>query len=78
MTDMTPAQEASYALDWNVRRTEPSLAAQLEHDRPRPAGERGRPGRLPESWRQRGLPGSGSTRISSRGPWPGPAVRLNP
>jgi len=41
MATMTPAQEALYALHWNVPRSELSLAAQLEYDRRRPGWERG-------------------------------------
>jgi hypothetical protein len=41
MTEMTPLQEALYALYQNVPRSELSMAAQLEYDRLRPAWERG-------------------------------------
>jgi hypothetical protein len=41
MTDMTPLQEALYALQSNVPRSELSMAAQLEYDQLRPAWERG-------------------------------------
>lgn len=40
-TNMAPGQEALYALQWNVPRSELSMAAQLEYDRLRPAWERG-------------------------------------
>ena len=39
--EMTPEQEALYALQWNVPRSELSMAAQIEYDRLRPAWERG-------------------------------------
>jgi hypothetical protein len=38
---MTPEQEALYALQWNVPRSELSMAAQIDYDRLRPAWERG-------------------------------------
>jgi hypothetical protein len=38
---MAPEQEALYALQWNVPRSELSMAAQLEYDRLVPAWERG-------------------------------------
>jgi hypothetical protein len=38
---MTPEQEALYALQWNVPRSELSMAAQINYDRLRPAWERG-------------------------------------
>jgi hypothetical protein len=38
---MAPEQEALYALQWNVPRSELSVAAQLEYDRLVPAWERG-------------------------------------
>lgn len=41
MIDLTAEQEALYALQWNVPRSELSMAAQLEYDRLRPAWERG-------------------------------------
>ncbi len=41
MAEMTPEEEALYALHWNVPRSELSMAAQLEYDRLRPAWERG-------------------------------------
>ena len=40
-TNMAPEQEALYALQWNVPRSELSMAAQLEYDRLMPAWERG-------------------------------------
>jgi len=40
-TNMAPEQEALYALQWNVPRSELSVAAQLEYDRLVPAWERG-------------------------------------
>ena len=33
MAKMTPEQEASYALDWDLLRSDLSMAAQLEYDR---------------------------------------------
>ena len=33
MAKMTPEQEASYALDWDLPRSDLSMAAQLEYDR---------------------------------------------
>ncbi len=41
MAEMTPEQEALYALNWNVPRSELPMAAQLEYDRLRPAWEQG-------------------------------------
>ena len=41
MAKLTPDQEALYAAQWNVPRSELSLAAQLEYDRLRPPQERG-------------------------------------
>jgi hypothetical protein len=43
MTQMSPEEEALYALDQNLPRDDLSLAAQLEYDRLRPAWERGEP-----------------------------------
>src|SRR5215471_4010372 len=40
-TNMAPEQEALYALQWNVPRSELSMAAQLEYDRLVPAWEQG-------------------------------------
>ena len=39
MAKLTPDQEALYAAQWNVPRSELSLAAQLEYDRFRPPQE---------------------------------------
>lgn len=41
MAKLTPELEALYALQWNVPRSELSVAAQLEYDRLRPRWERG-------------------------------------
>jgi hypothetical protein len=40
LTKLTPEQEALYALDRNLQRSDLSMAAQLEYDRLKPAWDR--------------------------------------